>query len=101
MSFIFSHAEIKSLSEIFFLTSGICIGWFTARDTKPLTLLFTLSSKAIYPTLLFLLIKSKASSLQTCDLPVPEPAHSKTNSLGLIPDSFLFSPSYTYGILST
>ena len=27
--------------------------------------------------------------------------HSKTNSLGLIPDSFLFSPSNTYGTLST
>ena len=55
----------------------------------------------MYPTLCPLLIKSKASSLQTCDLPVPEPAHNNTNSFGLIPDNFLFSPSNTYGTLST
>ena len=47
----------------------------------------------MYPTLCPLFIKSKASSLQTCDLPVPEPAHNNTNSFGLIPDNFLLSPS--------
>ena len=86
--FYFFPLLISSSVGIDFLTSGICIGLFTASDTRPLTLLLTLSSSAMYPTLCPLLIKSKASSLQTCDLPVPEPAHNKTNSFGLIPDNF-------------
>ena len=88
MSFIFSHSLTNSSVGIDFLTSGMCIGLFTASDTRPLTLLLTLSSSAMYPTLCPLFIKSKASSLQTCDLPVPEPAHNNTNSFGLIPDNF-------------